>query len=130
MSDTQSDGSLAQIGTGLLFAAAALSLGFLSSSRPLAGVAGYVLFGGTGVILQSHTEDDSTGSLRPRTPAGITLTLIGLASAVVFPALVAADGLGYFTWTPLTVGVALSVAVLYAVYGFVSVGIRLRGRPA
>lgn len=130
MSDTKFGGLLAQTGTGLLFATAALSLALLSSSRPLVGVAGYALFGGAGVILQSRSEDDSTGSLRPRTPAGITLTLIGLASAVVFPALAAADGLGYFTWTPLTVGVALSVAVLYAVYGFVSVGRRLWGRPA
>jgi hypothetical protein len=130
MSNVRSGGSLAQFGTALLFGAAALSLGMLSPSRPLAGVAGYVLLGGAGAVVRSRSGAGPSSDARPQTPAGVTLALIGLASAVVFPALVTAEGLGHFTWTPLSTGVALAVAVLYAIYGVVAAGMGLRGRAA
>jgi hypothetical protein len=130
MNDIPSIDSLAPVGVGLLVAAAAITLGTLSATRPLAGVAGYILFGGPAAIIRFRRDAGTVGDSRPRTPAESTLTLIGLASAVVFPALVAADGLGYYSWTPVTVGIAVSVAVLYAVYGVVTAGHRIRGQPA
>lgn len=130
MNDISSSNSLAPVGVGLLFAAAAITLGILSATRPLAGVAGYVLFGAPAALIRFRRDAGDADDSRSRTPAESTLTLIGLASAVVFPALVAADGLGYYSWTPVTVGIAVSVAVLYAVYGIVTAGHRFRGQPA
>jgi hypothetical protein len=130
MGDNRFDGSFVQFVTGLLAAAAAVSLALLSNARPLLGVAGYIIFGGAVVVIQSQRDAAFASGARPQTPAEITLTLIGLTSAMVFPGLVAADGLGVFSWTPVSVGIALTVAVLYAIYGIVSVGHRLRGRPA
>ena len=39
-----------------------------------------------------------------------------MVSAVGFPALVAADGLGYFNWSGLTAGVAFAVTGLYVIF--------------
>lgn len=49
--------------------------------------------------------------------AGRTLSVLGIASAVVFPTLTALYGLGYFEWTAVSSTIAFGVAVLYGVYG-------------
>ncbi len=64
-------------------------------------------------------ERDETIS---KAAASRTLTVLGLASAVVFPTLTAAWGLDLFVWQPWSSAVALFVAVLFLTYGaFVAV---------
>jgi len=45
-----------------------------------------------------------------------TIQALGLASAVVFPALVAASALGYYQWTPFMAGVGTTVAAVYLLW--------------
>jgi hypothetical protein len=130
MTGSDSHGSKAQLASGLLFGLAALTLAILSESYPLVAVGGYALLIGTAVVVLYGADSDSVPEDEDSTAADITLALVGITSAVVFPGLVAADGLGYFTWTPLAGGVALSVAALYAVYGVVVLGQWARAKPA
>lgn len=120
MTTTQNaNGSNAWTGTGILFGVGATALGVFSASRPLVGVAVYAV-ALTGALLLWRTtggEISKTEEFGAATPGDKTLWALGMASAVVFPALVAADGLGYFSWSGLTAGIALAVAGLYAVFG-------------
>ncbi|QZP38808.1 hypothetical protein [Halobaculum magnesiiphilum] len=50
------------------------------------------------------------------TASGYTIRVLGLTSAVVFPALVLASGLGYFTWTAFAAGVATTVAAVFLLW--------------
>lgn len=114
--------SNAWTGTGILFGVGATALGVFSASRPLIGVAVYVATL-TGALLLWRTaggEISKTAEFRAASSRDKTLWALGMASAVGFPALVAADGLGYFTWSDLTAGIAFTVAGLYAVFGAVS----------
>lgn len=52
--------------------------------------------------------------------SGHTLTIIGYASAVIFPTLTALYGLEYFEWGPMTSAVALTIAGIYLLYGAIS----------
>ncbi len=52
--------------------------------------------------------------------SGHTLTILGYASAVIFPSLTALYGLDYFEWGPMTTAVALTVAGIYLLYGAIS----------
>lgn len=109
---------------GLLWAVGALALGVFAATRPLVGVGVYVV--AVGGALGHAAVTGRYPERRAETPADRTLALVGMASAVVFPALTAAYGLGMFTWTPLTAGVAFSVAGLFALYGAVSMATALR----
>lgn len=94
----------------------------MSANEPLAGVAVYLLAVAVSLALWSRASGSTSTDTGRRSAADLTLTGVGTASAVVFPGLVAADGLGVFSWGPTTAGVACAVAALYAVYGLVSVG--------
>jgi hypothetical protein len=112
--------SNASTGAGVLFAVGATALGVFSASRPLVGVAVYVAAATASAALWYRSGGGTDGDLEEGSPADSTLALVGMSAAVVFPALVAADGLGYFAWSGLTTGIAFSVAGLFAVYGVVS----------
>lgn len=133
MIERDSRGSVARLASGLLFGLAALVLALLSQSRPLVAVGGYVLLIGTagvGLFLVGQDSDRSDREVHTWAAGDVTLAVVGIASGVVFPGLVLAAGLGYFTWTPLAAGVGFSVAGLYAVYGAVALGQWVRTRPA
>lgn len=94
--------------------------GFTVLERPLVGVGVYVATMLGVVVVRSQAtapmfdERDETVS---REAAQWTLTLFGQASAVVFPALTVAWGLGLFEWEPWSTAIALFVAVLFLTYG-------------
>jgi hypothetical protein len=114
--------SNAWTGTGILFGVGATALGVFSASRPLIGVAVYAV-ALTGALLLWRTtggEISKTEEFKAASPGDKTLWALGMAAAVGFPALVAADGLGYFSWSGLTAGIAFAVAGLYAVFGVAS----------
>jgi hypothetical protein len=114
--------SNAWTGTGILFGVGATALGVFSASRPLIGVAVYVVAFTGALLLWRRTGGQTAKAedFRATTPGDKTLWALGIASAVGFPALVAADGLGYFTWSALTVGIAFTVAGFYVVFGIFS----------
>jgi uncharacterized membrane protein len=93
---------------------------FTLLQRPLVGVAVYILAMVGAAAVQSRAatpvfdERDETTS---RDAAQWTLTLLGVSSAVVFPALTVAWGLGRFEWQAWSTAIALFVAVIYLVYG-------------
>lgn len=106
-------------GTGILFGVGATALGVFSASRPLIGVSVYAV-ALTGALLiwrRTGGQTAKTEDFRAATPGDKTLWALGMASAVGFPSLVAADGLGYFTWSGLTAGIAFTVAGVYVVFG-------------
>jgi hypothetical protein len=114
--------SNAWTGTGILFGVGATALGVFSASRPLIGVAVYAV-ALTGALLLWRTtggEISKTEEFKTASPGDKALWALGMAAAVGFPALVAADGLGYFSWSGLTAGIAFAVAGLYAVFGVAS----------
>jgi uncharacterized membrane protein len=94
--------------------------GFTILGRPLTGVGAYGLaIIATAVsLLQTDSpvfdERDETIS---KEAASRTLTVFGLASAVVFPTLTVAWGLDLFEWQPWSSAIALFVAVLFLTYG-------------
>jgi len=108
---------------GLLLAVGAVALGVFSVTHPLLGSGIYVVTA-LGVLLIQHRNTGrflQLSGIGEAPPGEITLVVVGLTSAVVFPALVAASGLGYFTWTPLMAGIGFAVAglfVLYGIFGF------------
>lgn len=104
---------------GLLFAVGATALGVFAASRPLfgAGVYAVTALGVLAIQYRSTGKFLELSGIGEAQPGEITLVVVGLTSAVVFPVLVAASGLGYFAWTPVAAGVALAVAGLYILYG-------------
>lgn len=118
------------VGAGLLFGAGAAALGVFSASRPLVGVTLYVVAAVASLALWRRADSEAAAGdgVGEASPADATLGVLGIASAVVFPALVAAEGLGYFTWTALTAGVALTVAGVYVVFGGFSLWELFRAR--
>lgn len=123
--------SNAWAGTGVLFGIGATALGVFSASRPLVGVAVYAVALAGALLLWRTTggsERSKTAEFRTATPGDKTLWTLGMASAVGFPTLVAADGLGYFTWSGLTAGIAFAVAGLYTVFGAFSLWELYRAR--
>ncbi len=131
MATTQrTHGSNASVGAGLVFGAGAAALGVFSPSRPLVGVSLYVVAAVASLALWRRADSEASAGdgVGGGSPADATLGVLGIASAVGFPALVAADGLGYFTWTGLTAGVALTVAAVYVVFGGISLWELFRGR--
>jgi len=88
--------------------------------RPLVGVGAYVLAMVVVVAAQSRTDRplfDERDETISREAAGWTLTIFGLASAVVFPALTVAWAVDLFEWQPWSTAIALFVAVLFLTYG-------------
>ncbi len=122
------DDSTVSGGAGFVFGAGATALGVLAPTRPLVGVVVYTVATVAAVALSSWAGTD----LRPRpgSTAETTLALVGIAAAVGFPALVAANGLGYFAWTPLSTGVGFAVGGLFVVYGVVELADTVWGRAA
>lgn len=132
MSERVPRGSTAQLAGGLLFGLAALFLALLSQSRPFIAVSGYALLVvtvGAGLFVTGQEAVGSARGVHAWAAGDTTLALVGIASGIVFPGLVLAAGVGYFSWTPLAAGVAFSVAGLYAVYGAVAIGQWLRTHP-
>jgi hypothetical protein len=104
---------------GVLFAVGAVALGVLSTNRPLVG-AGVYAAAAVGVLAIQYRNTGQflrLSGIGEAPPGEITLVVVGLASAIVFPALTAASGLGYFTWTPVVAGVGFAVAGLFVLYG-------------
>jgi hypothetical protein len=119
MSAQQTDEGVKKAGSGILLGIGATALGVFSTSRPLTGVALYTA-AVTGAVLLWRTtggEKSKIEEFRAASPGDKTLWAVGMASAVGFPALVAADGLGYFKWSGLTAGIAFAVAGLYVIFG-------------
>lgn len=126
LSNSQAHDRGVSIGAGLLFGAGAAALGVLSPTRPLVGTALYTV---AALVAGALSSRASTAIRSPSaSTANTTLTLIGVAAAVVFPALVAASGLGYFEWTPLSAGLGLAVGGLFVVYGVVGLADSIRGQ--
>jgi uncharacterized membrane protein len=93
---------------------------FTVLERPLVGVAAYVLAMVGAAVAQSRTDApvfDERDETTSRDAAQWTLTLLGVSSAVVFPALTVAWGLGRFEWQAWSTAIALFVAVLFLIYG-------------
>ncbi len=115
--------------TGLAVVAG-LALGVLTAAdRPLVGVGIYAVAMVGVVAVQSRAETtvfDERDEAIAEEAAQLTLTVFGWASAVVFPALTVAWGLGRFEWGPATSAVALSVAVLYLTYAGLLFAVRRR----
>jgi len=115
---------------GALAVVAGLALGVLTAAdRPLVGVGVYAAAMVGVVAVQSRAETtvfDERDEAIAKEAAQLTLTVFGWASAVVFPALTLAWGLGYFEWGPATSAVALSVAVLYLTYAGLQFAVRRR----
>ena len=133
MNEPDSNTSIAQFASGPLFGLAALVLAVFSQSRPLVAVGGYAVLIGTaglGLYVTGRDSGQSDDGIQNWAAGDITLALVGMASGVVFPGLVLAAGLGYFSWTPLAAGIAFAVAGLHAVYGVVALSQRARARPA
>lgn len=133
MNEHGSRGAVVQLASGLLFGLTALVLALLSQTRPLVAVGGYAILIGTasvGLFFTGPDSDRSKQNLQAWAAGDITLASVGIVSGVVFPGLVLAAGLGYFTWTPVGAGVAITVAGLYAIYGAVSIGQWVGNRPA
>lgn len=106
-------GGLAAVG-GIVLA------GFTVLELPLIGVGTYVIAVAVAVAIQYRTDTpvfDERDETISQEAAKWTLTLFGLGSAGVFPALTAAWGLGLFKWQSWSVAIALFVAVLYLTYG-------------
>lgn len=110
-------------GQAVLLAVGATALGVFSITRPLLGTSVYAV-AALGVLAVQYRKAGQflqLSGISDAPPGEVTLVVVGLASAVVFPALTAAWGLGYFTWTPVTAGVGFAVAglfVLYGIFGF------------
>jgi hypothetical protein len=133
MNEPDSNTSIAQFASGPLFGLAALVLAVFAQSRPLVAVGGYAILIGTaglGLYVTGRDSGQSDDGIQNWAAGDITLALVGMASGVVFPGLVLAAGLGYFSWTPLAAGIAFAVAGLYAIYGVVALSQRARTRPA
>ncbi|MFT4950065.1 MAG: hypothetical protein ACI9CA_002209 [Natronomonas sp.] len=114
-------------GAGVLLGAGAATPGVLSSSRPLIGVA-LCVAASLGLWHRADPGPPVGDGIDRPSPADAALGVIGIASAVGFPALVAADGPGCFTWTGLPAVVALAVAGVYLVLGGLSLVEPVRGR--
>jgi uncharacterized membrane protein len=105
---------------GLILVGAVALAAFTILERPLIGVGVYVVAIVGVVLVQSRVQGpvfDERDERISQEAARWTLTLLGLTSAVVFPALTVAWGLDLFDWEPWSTAIALFVAVLYVTYG-------------
>jgi Predicted membrane protein (DUF2178). len=94
--------------------------GFTVLERPLLGVGAYSFAVLGAVTVQSRATVpvfDERDEAISQEAAQWTLTVFGLGSAGVFPALTVAWGLDLFEWQAWSSAVALFVAVLYLTYG-------------
>ncbi|WP_185191949.1 DUF2178 domain-containing protein [Halobellus ruber] len=94
--------------------------GFTVVGRPLVGVGAYGLAMIATAVSLLRTDSpvfDERDETTSKEAASRTLTVFGLASAVVFPALTVAWGLDLFEWQPWSSAIALFVAVLFLTYG-------------
>ena len=119
MTAQQTDEGVKKAGSGVLFGIGATDLGVFSASQLLIGVAFYTVAVTAAVLLRRKTggEKSKIEKFRAASPGDKTLWAVGMASAIGFPILVAADGLGYFNWSGLTAGIGFAVASLYVIFG-------------
>ena len=106
-------------GLAVILGALALA-GLTVVGRPLVGVGAYVLAMIVAASVQLQPDApvfDERDERISREAASWTLTMLGLASAVVFPSLTVAWGLGLFEWQLWSTAIALFVAVQFLVYG-------------
>lgn len=105
---------------GLTVVGGIVLAGFTVLELPLIGVGTYVIVVAVVAAIQYRTDTpvfDERDETISQEAAKWTLTLLGLGSAGVFPALTVAWGLGLFEWQPWSVAIALFVAGLYLTYG-------------
>ncbi|MFT4950066.1 MAG: putative membrane protein [Natronomonas sp.] len=94
--------------------------GFTVLERPLVGVGVYLATMLGVVLLRSRATApvfDERDEAISQEAAQWTLTVFGLGSAGVFPALTVAWGVGLFEWQPWSTAIALFVAALFLTYG-------------
>ena len=112
-----------------LWAAAACSYaGLLALGREVAAAGAFALFAVVAVGYRRLAgvpvdERDADGMA---TASGHAVHVFGVSSAVVFPALVLASGLGYYTWDAFTGGVATTVAAFFLLWGVTIAVVRAR----
>ncbi|CQH62288.1 DUF2178 family protein [Halobacterium hubeiense] len=115
---------------GVLAAVAGLALAaFTVLNQPLVGVGVYAV-AMVGVVAVQFRADTTVFDERDEAiaeeAAQLTLTVFGWASAVVFPALTLAWGLGHFEWGPGARAIAFGVAALYLTYAGLLFAVRRR----
>jgi len=98
----------------------ALYAALIVAGYPLVGVGAFVA-GAVVAVALGHESDQPTFDERDRAvfdEAGRhTMAAVGMASAVVFPTMVAARALGYVTWPEWFYYAGYFVAGLFAVWG-------------
>lgn len=113
---------------GLWAAATAAYVGLVVVDARIAAVGAFALLGLAAVAYArvGGVRFDERDEAVLNAASGYAIRTFGLASAVVFPALVLASGLGYYSWTPFAAGVSATVTALFVLWvGCVAV---LRGR--
>ena len=107
------------VGIASVFGALSLAVSTVIG-RPLVGVGVFVLAVGAVVLAQLQADTtvfDERDEEISKNAASMTLMIFGITSALVFPTLTVAWGLGQFEWEPWSTAIAMLVAVLYLTYG-------------
>jgi uncharacterized membrane protein len=102
--------------------------GLLVVDRGILAVAAFAVFGVAAVAYQrlgGVRFDERDGEVLGYASA-YTIQIVGLTSAVTFPALVVAETLGYYEWTPFTAGISVSVVALFLLWGVMLLLVRSR----
>jgi uncharacterized membrane protein len=102
--------------------------GFLAFDRGVLAVAAFVLFGGAAVVYERVGDvrfDERDGEVLGYA-SSYTIQIVGILSALLFPALVLARALGHYEWTPFVGGVAATVAVVFVLWGAMLLLVRAR----
>lgn len=103
-----------------LWLGGALAIGVLSYVElPLVGVGLYALAALTAITVWNRyptTVFDERDANIHRRASGKTISLLGVVSATVFPALVALWGTGLYEWSPWTTASAFLVSAIFIVY--------------
>jgi hypothetical protein len=106
------------IATTAILGGLALAL-FTILKLPLVGVGVYVVAVGSAALVQplaDGTAFDERDEEIAHAAAFWTLRVFGLASAITFPALTVAWGVGAFEWQPWSAAVGVFAAVLFLIY--------------
>ncbi|MXR39787.1 hypothetical protein GRX01_00215 [Halobaculum sp. WSA2] len=102
-----------------LWAAATLAyVGLLVVGREIAAVGSFALLAVVAVgyrrVADVRLDERDTDVLA--TASGHAVRVFGLTSAVVFPALALASGLGHYTWSAFAAGAATTVTAFFLVW--------------
>ncbi|MFC7135445.1 hypothetical protein [Halobaculum litoreum] len=113
----------------VVWAAATLSyVGLLAVGREVAAVGAFALVAAVAVGYRrlAGVRFDERDADVVTTASGYAVQVFGVTSGVVFPALVLANGLGYYSWTAFTAGIATTVAAFFLVWGVALAVVRAR----